>query len=399
MSDSSIHSRESFHDLESQSIVVMKKNSAGDHGEDENDDETKIDERYIHVMNEQLQDIRHQFIANIPSNISSFPVAQFPYSDSNSPLTISADNSDSEDHIPYKETTYEQLKDSLDKYFDDSENASSNELDILITYMKGQKNLYIQSYLLSQRKLNMLMIPAIIISAAVSVFAPILQEESWTILFICCLNAFNAMLISMVNYLKLETSTQTFFTTATQFDKLETLLEFVASKIIFVEKESEKSEIIYDKIQEVERKIHEIKEWNTLFVPDEIRGLFPIICHINIFSFIKRMEASKKSLIHRFKDVKNEIKYIVTRAQKKHDQARIEKRLQVLNETKEKIKEELAHYRNAYSYIDEIFTIEIKNARNTSLWAHFFLRGNHQATCNLSNPVVDRYIHCIACSN
>ena len=110
------------------------------------------------------------------------------------------------------------------------------------------------------------------------------------------------------------------------------------------------------------------------------------------------MEASKKSLIHRFKDVKNEIKYILTRAQKKHDQARIEKRLQVLNETKEKIKEELAHYRNAYSYIDEIFTIEIKNARNTSLWAHFFLRGR-QETCNLSNPVVDRYIHCITCSN
>ena len=28
--------------------------------------------------------------------------------------------------------------------------------------------------------------------------------------------------------------------------------------------------------------------------------------------------------------------------------------------TKEKIKEELYHYRNAYSYIDELFTIEIK---------------------------------------
>lgn len=382
-------SRDSLHDLERQPIVKMNGERKG-----EGD---AIDEKYHRVMNEQLEEIKRQFVVNIPSS-QPLPSSHYQYSDSNSPLTISVDNSDSEDPIPYKETTYEDLKDSLDKYFDDSENACSNELDILITYMKGQKNLYIQSYLLSQRKLNMLMIPAIIISAAVSVFAPILQEESWTILFICCLNAFNAMLISMVNYLKLETSTQTFFTTATQFDKLETLLEFVASKIIFVDEESEKSEIIYDKIQEVERKIHEIKEWNTLFVPDEIRGIFPIICHINIFSFIKRMEASKKSLIHRFKDVKNEIKYIVTRAPKKHDHARIEKRLQVLNETKEKIKEELAHYRNAYSYIDEMFTIEIKNARNTSLWAHFFLRGN-QETCNLSNPVVDRYIHCITCSN
>ena len=162
-------SRDSLHDLESQPIVEMNgdKEKEGD----------AIDEKYHRVMNEQLEEIKRQFIVNIPSSDLPSSSSHYQYSDSNSPLTISVDNSDSEDPIPYKETTYEELKDSLDKYFDDSENACSNELDILITYMKGQKNLYIQSYLLSQRKLNMLMIPAIIISAAVSVFAPILQEE------------------------------------------------------------------------------------------------------------------------------------------------------------------------------------------------------------------------------
>ena len=38
---------------------------------------------------------------------------------------------------------------------------------------------------------------------------------------------------------------------------------------------------------------------------------------------------------------------------------------------KEKIKEELFHYRNAYSYVDELFTIEIKNAQNYQFFFFF----------------------------
>ena len=52
--------------------------------------------------------------------------------------------------------------------------------------------------------------------------------------------------------------------------------------------------------------------------------------------------------------------------QNEHDTTikRHENRIQILLETKDKIKDELVHYRNAYSHIDEIFTIEIKNAES-----------------------------------
>ena len=348
-----------------------------------------IDEIYEETMNHQLDQIKKEFIKNMPN---THTYNSYLYLDSNSPLTISCNNSDCDvNEKQFKEFTYDEMKENMDKYFDDTDNKYSNELDILITYMKGQKNLFIQSYLLCKRKLNLLMFPCILISAAVTIFAPVFKDSEWNIIVISILNAFNAMLISFINYLKLETYTQTFFTTANQYDKLETSLEFVASKMLFMNDETNEN-IIYEKIQEIEKKIHEIKEWNTLFIPDEIRGIFPIICHINVFSFIKRIENSKKGLISRFKDIKNEIRYILYRAEKKHDKKRIEKRLNYLNEQKEKLKEELAHYRDAYSYIDELFTIEIKNARNTYLFFCWYHNNNNEI-CNNHNPVVDKYIH------
>ncbi len=349
-----------------------------------------IDSIYENEMNTQLVEIKNQFIKNSP-NIET--TMSYHYLDNNSPLTISCDNSDVEDekNNGFKEVTYDDIKNSLDKYFDDPDMQISNELDILITYMKGQKNLYIESYIVSQNKLNMLMVPSILITIAVTIFAPIFKNEPWSIGLISSLNAITAMIIAMINYLKLETSTQTFYNTATQFDKLETSLEFVSSKLIFVNNTKEKTKIIFDKFQEVETKIQEIKEWNSLFIPYEIRRIFPIICHINIFSFIKRIENNKQLLISKFKDVKNEIKYIVSRPNTRYNKSRIECRLKLLYKQKEKIKDELSHYRNAYSYVDELFTIEIKNAQNY----HYciFFRDSHNESCNSNNPVVDRYIH------
>ena len=349
-----------------------------------------IDRIYEKEMDIQLVEIKNQFIQNSP-NIET--TMSYHYLDNNSPLTMSCDNSDGEDdgHGGFKEITSDDIINSLDKYFDDPDTQISNELDILITYMKGQKNLFIESYIVSKNKLNMLMIPSILITIAVTIFAPIFQNEPWSIGLIAGLNAIAAMSIATLNYLKLETSTQTFYNTATHFDKLETSLEFVSSKLIFVDNTKDKTKIIFDKFQEVETKIQEIKEWNTLFIPREIRRIFPIICHINIFSFITRIESNKQLLISEFKDVKNEIKYIVSRPNTRYNKNRIECRLKLLYQQKEKIKEELFHYRNAYSYVDELFNIEIKNAQNYQYF--FFCRNSYNETCNSKNPIVDRYIH------
>ena len=100
-------------------------------------------------------------------------------------------------------------------------------------------------------------------------------------------------------------------------------------------------------------------------------AFFPLFVILTFFSFIKRMETNKKGLLVRFKDIKNEIRYIYYRKSVHINEKRINKRLKYLLECKEKIKEELNHYRTAYSYIDELFTIEIKNAREKSIFSFF----------------------------
>ena len=191
--------------------------------EDEN-----IDNEYVSKMDENLEQIRVKFKQNMKQTNS------FPFDVSDSPLTISCNNSDDEivEEKHFKALSVEEIEQSLDKYYDDSDNKYSSELDVLITFMKGQKNLYIQCYLLSQRKLNYLMIPAIIISTSLTFFASIFPscESKWNIGFTSVLNGITTLLIAIINYLKLESSTHTFFNTARQFDKLETSLEFVARK-------------------------------------------------------------------------------------------------------------------------------------------------------------------------
>lgn len=385
-----------------------------------------LENHFVNKLNENLDTIREMaidFVPNIPKYntplISNLERRKTHHN--NSPLSLSdyESDSDSDSYIKpkkashFRNLTHKEVEQSLDKYYDNSDNATkySTELDIMTTYLKGQKNLYMQSMFISRCKLNGLLIPPLLISAAITIFAPFIQEYNWSGGFISGLNAIIILLISLVSYLKLETSVEMFHHTANQYDKMETSMEFVSSKMLFVQDENEKSRIVLDKIQEMERKISDVKEWNHLFIPEEVRQSFPIICNINIFTFIKRMEIQKQNLIAKFKDVKNEIRYILHLfAQNKVTQntvvdtsanliahlennTRQEKRLTFLLEIKDKIKEELFHYKNAYSHIDEIFTREIKRASHKkSACGSICCNGYTPETNSSSNPVIDQYL-------
>ena len=88
-----------------------------------------------------------------------------------------------------------------------------------------------------------------------------------------------------------------------------------------------------------------------IVIPYEIQLLNPIISHINIFSFIKKVEHHKKTLIVKYKDVKNEIRYTMYKwereneveADKKQDDV---SRLQKLFDRKEEIKTQLIQNTN-----------------------------------------------------
>ena len=182
-----------------------------------------------------------------------------------------------------------------------------------------------------------------------------------------------------------------------------------------MKEEDEQQSLLMNKIKYIENKITDLKESNPILIPELVKAAFPIICHINIFTFIKKIEKYKKHLIIKFKDIKNEMRYILHKwemrkrgvniGEKEHGTDEIEhdykyihekNRMEFLNKMKEKIKNELFQYKNTYHEIDEIFTLEIKRAESYSLWwSIFFGCKLEKIKYDWSNPVIDDYLKVI----
>lgn len=357
----------------------------------------------LHSENEML---KNSFMNTLNSNI------QERYIYSNSPISgslngsregsISGDSSSGSQNYYGKLSIY-QVQKNLEKYYDiGNSNKYSSEIDILTTYIKGQKNLFIQSKYLTHRKLNCLMFPTLFLAAVITIISPFIECRYWSNGLSSGVNAVIALLLSLINYLKLESSSEMYLLMANNYDKLETSLEMTNSKLIFIEKDHDKRNLVLTKIQEVEHKMIELKESNSLLIPQEIKQLFPIICNINIFLFIKKMEAHKKNLLIKFRDVKNEVRYILHRlniheAQKDTIETMKEKhRLSYLYEIKETLKNEIIECRSTYSSIDELFTREIKMAEMKKNKYGFgfcfpFCYSNTKPTAKGMNPIIDKY--------
>jgi hypothetical protein len=309
----------------------------------------------------------------------------------------------------FKFKAYNDIEKTLGKYYD-NDNKYSSKMDILITFMKGQKNIYMQSKYITQRKLNGLMIPILILSAGMAVFSPFIQHYNWSGGFISGLNIIITTFVSLMNYMKFETHVEMYLQLANHYDKMEISLEMSNSQLLFIENENEKNELILSKLKEVELKINELKEIYNILIPSEVRHIFPIICNLNILSLITKMENYKKTLIHKFKDVKNEIRYILYKWKKEntpsfenseknidHENIKTKEknRLVFLYQIKENIKNELLESKKIYDYVEDIFIREIKNAEyNNQLW--FWCFWNIKTIHNDTIPaILNKHFHFI----
>jgi hypothetical protein len=359
---------------------------------------SETDQHFINKLNQSLDVIRkgswNMDNSNLINNI------EFLYS--NSPV-LSVYNSDEENDcfdditeydpkLSFQKLTYQHVKRSLDKYYE-SEDKYSDELDLLTIYLNGQKNMYNQAKTLTQYKLNSLMFPCMIGSTAISFFAPFIRQYNWSGIFIATMNAVITICLSIIHYLKLESSIDSYSQLIEHYDKLENSLQMTTSKLFFLEDKREKNEIILKKIEEYDNKMNEIKSTIHVDVPTELKNLFPIIYHLHIFSFIKRIETYKRNLIMKFKDIKNEINYILWKYNKSSMNPRVKNRLEFISGVKVKLKEELLYYKNAYGIMEELFVREIKQNDSVGFWK-YFTRKKKPSLVNV-NPVIENYLSTI----
>jgi hypothetical protein len=328
------------------------------------------------------------------------------YIRSNSPMA-SCHNSDTDewnvaqeilrnDKTNYKKLSYDEIEQSLSKYYDTT-NKFSNEIDILITYMKGQKHLYSNANSVTETKLYALMITAITLTTFISVVPPFLPKSDWNLILVCGCNAIATLLLTIIKYLKLETSCNTYTLMATMYDKFENSLDFTNNKLIFMENEAEQYEMVVQKIKEMEFKIGETKDMCQILIPVEVKANYPIIYNTNIFRFIQKMEAHRKNLIIQFRDIKNEIRYILHKWSCTNSETETAKkikekhRLLYLMELKEKKKAELIEYKNTYNQINEIFMKEIQYAESSWIFTR-----PPEHPLHLLNPVAKDYLKLVS---
>lgn len=283
-------------------------------------------------------------------------------SGNNSPATLShsssGSGSGSGSGCHFRKLTYNEVSRSFDQY--DSAKYF-NEMSILQTYFNGQKHLYTYSKNVTYRKLNMLILPTLFLSTSGTIMVPFISQFEWSSGVISTIYAVITLLLGLVNYFRLESSYQQFSSLADRYDKLQTSLELTNSKLMFIENGAELERSVAANIREFEDKLSDIV---NVIVPEDVKRLFPVICNINIFSFMRKIEAHKRGLIIQYKDIKNEIRYIYYKSKDKDKDKDKNKRLQSLLDAKERLRIEIIQYKDVYNSIDVEFVREIRMAED-----------------------------------
>lgn len=314
----------------------------------------------------------------------------------------------------YNKLSYNDIKKHINKsYQPDIVHRYSSALDILASYLKGQKIIYMEARSYTVSILNCLMLPSIFISALVSILQTPLKDNP---IVLSALSAFVAFLLAIINYLKLDAEAEAHKISSHKYDKLQSFVEFQSGQVLLfsdpilnqdnviwhsetgrqsetglqseaglqseeseeggeagnkkkkkdlhkmrLEAELELIDRMRENIKIIEERIEEIKVINQFIIPNNIRDKYPLIYNTNIFSVIKKIDDYRAKTLTDLKNVKNELRFI--NAMQKQNIFIHNQRAAVLFKKKRQIINTILYLNTAFSMIDKMFQREIDNVK------------------------------------
>lgn len=276
-----------------------------------------------------------------------------------------------------KKLGYREVHDIIYTTFFTKQHYYSSVFDIISSYIKAQKILYLQSRSHCLFFLNCLTLPAIFISSLASVLSLAIETYTYGGVILASVNAFNAFLLSVLNYSKLDAASEAHKTSAHQYDKLQSMCEFTSGKILLLpdtlklnnQQKNNDNKLMdpKEKLDYIEKKINEIKETNTFIIPQEVIKRLPKTYHTNIFSKIKDLLKEEIITINQIKDNLNQLRPL--EYQVKYENKRDPKILKVIQEIRNNINlliSRLIDETNDISKIEDMFLKEIVNVNKLS---------------------------------
>ena len=280
-------------------------------------------------------------------------------------------------------TTQKDLMENEDEYFygkaqeylcsfQNNNTNISSIIDIVGTYVKGQRILYTEAKTLCEQRLSCLMIPSILFTVVCSIANLILKDYVYGNVITSCLNGLIAFILALVNYLKLDARAEAHRGSAYKYDKLLSYINFQSGKLFFLKDETTKfGEIII----KIERDIAEIKESNQFVLPEKIRYSFPKLSGMNVFTEVKRIQsmeilytnqlASFMKLIYEYETKKTKIKNPEEK-NTNEEIKKIEEKISELEMKKYDITMNVIRMQDEYLSIDKLFETEMDSYRYKS---------------------------------